>query len=823
MNKILLFVQILVFLAFSSAFAGQKQPQSLKANRIENKAKPKIDGLLEEDAWKSNPQFFSGNFIQNRPKNGAEASQKTEIQIIYDDFAIYIAARLYDTHPDSILHEIGQRDGFDLNTDMFSVSFDTYNKQQNAFTFSVSAAGTQGDAFVTPNGEDTNWNAVWNSATRIDDLGWVVEIEIPYSALRFPKQEIQTWGVNFMRLIQRRREQSFWNFVDASVNGFVNQFGVLTGLKNIEPPLRLAFMPYISSYANFTPDGHFQRSINGGMDLKWGLNESYTLDMSLIPDFGQVRSDNVVLNLTPFEVQFAENRPFFTEGTELFNKPTVFYSRRVGKSFGRVNLGENEEIIQKNHEAQLLNATKISGRSKNGLGIGFFNALTDQTYATIQNTETGETRTEKIDPLTNFNMLVFDKNLKNNSNLSFYNTNVFRVGGNHANVTGGDFVFNDKKNTYFVSGRLNISQLYKRKSEGGYSSDIGHNYQIMLGKQSGNFQFSASRYVESYNYNPNDLGFLQNPNEVTHRANVSYNIFKPVWKINRFYANLSMRHQKLHQPDKFVNVNFNVEAWTVFKNFWEIYAFGNLEPVDNYDYFSPRTTGYQFVRLPSHNAGIWWTSDGRKRFRFSMETGFWTRPDMGQFDNWVSINPRFRVSDKLSFDLNANYLIVRKERDFATKQYDQNNELKNVIYGKRNRTELDAVFNTTYSFSPLMNLSLRIRHYWSTVKYTEFYNLAKEGTLQETDYQGFTADGNSEHNTNFNAFNIDLVYSWQVAPGSFLSVVWKDAIYTNQNRLEYNYIHNLRNTISAPQTNNLSVRLIYFLDYLLIKKKFTKS
>jgi len=129
MNKILLFVQILVFLAFSSAFAGQKQPQSLKANRIENKAKPKIDGLLEEDAWKSNPQFFSGNFIQNRPKNGAEASQKTEIQIIYDDFAIYIAARLYDTHPDSILHEIGQRDGFDLNTDMFSVSFDTYNKQ----------------------------------------------------------------------------------------------------------------------------------------------------------------------------------------------------------------------------------------------------------------------------------------------------------------------------------------------------------------------------------------------------------------------------------------------------------------------------------------------------------------------------------------------------------------------------------------------------------------------------------------------------------------------------------------------------------------------
>jgi hypothetical protein len=304
---------------------------------------------------------------------------------------------------------------------MFGIAIDAYNSGQNAFYFIVSAAGVQIDKIMSPTGQDYNWDAVWNSAVQIDEDGWTVEIEIPYFALRFPQKPEQEWSINIMRRIERKRELSFWNYVNNAVNGFVTQFGVLTGIANIQPPLRLSFSPYMTAY--FDHNGtEGATSITGGMDLKYGINEAFTLDMTLIPDFGQVVSDNQVLNLSPFEIQFAENRPFFTEGTDIFNKGGLFYSRRVGQTFGRAQLNESETLISRPTEAPLLNATKISGRNDHGLGIGLFNAVTNATYATVLNEETGEQESRQVDPLTNFNVAVYDQNLKNNSNFSFINT-----------------------------------------------------------------------------------------------------------------------------------------------------------------------------------------------------------------------------------------------------------------------------------------------------------------------------------------------------------------------------------------------------------------
>ena len=211
---------------------------------IKIKEKIRIDGVLDESTWQRDESFYYGN--QTRPNNGAKSAQKTKIKIVYDDFAVYIAAKLYDDQPQKISRELGPRDVFGKNTDMFGVAIDTYHNRQNAFSFMVTAAGVQIDLFTTPQREDVNWNAVWQSAVKITDEGWVVEMEIPYSAIRFPKKEVQTWGINFYREIRRTREESFWNRVDPSVNGFVNQFGVLEGLKNIQPPTRLSFLPYVS-------------------------------------------------------------------------------------------------------------------------------------------------------------------------------------------------------------------------------------------------------------------------------------------------------------------------------------------------------------------------------------------------------------------------------------------------------------------------------------------------------------------------------------------------------------------------------------------------
>jgi len=219
--------------------------------------------------------------------------------------------------------------------------------------------------------------------------------------------------------------------------------------------MRLQLSPYLSTYQNH--DGLVlpgtsknTTTVNGGMDIKYGLNQAFTLDMTLIPDFGQVQSDKITLNLTPFEQKFSENRAFFTEGTELFNKGGLFYSRRIGgEPIHRYdfNVNSNEKVNRNPSQSKLYNATKISGRTQNGLGIGMLNAVTRPQFAEIENLNNKEIRKVETNPLTNYNVLVFDQTLKHNSSISFINTSTLRSGKDRdANVSALLFDFNDKKN-----------------------------------------------------------------------------------------------------------------------------------------------------------------------------------------------------------------------------------------------------------------------------------------------------------------------------------------------------------------------------------------
>jgi hypothetical protein len=410
---------ILVLTTFCYA-TNPPAPLSMNAAHIEKP--PVIDGILDDDAWLGEA-FFEGTFTQTRPDAGADASHPTKVVVRYDDYAIYVPARMYDPEPTTVLRELGLRDDDDRNTDAFAVGFDPYLKRQNAFIFKVTAAGVQIDLYIRGDNEDYNWNAVWKSAVKVDSEGWVAEMEIPLFNLRFPKSNEQTWGLNFLREIRSKQEQSFWNPIDPNVNGTVTQFGQLEGLSGLKPPLRLQLLPYATGYLQRDPGESFGTRLVGGADLKYGISESFILDATLIPDFGQVRSDNRVLNLSAFEVFFDENRSFFVEGTELFDRATMFYSRRVGTSWARsssVELGTNESVVAQPNEAPLLNAIKISGRNKNGLGIGVFNAVTNARKFIIEDGEKNQREIE-ADPLTNFNMIVFDQQLKNNSNVAIYN------------------------------------------------------------------------------------------------------------------------------------------------------------------------------------------------------------------------------------------------------------------------------------------------------------------------------------------------------------------------------------------------------------------
>ncbi len=344
---------------------------------------PKIDGILEDTAWKNVPACK--DFIIFRPDNGKPVSKEyqTEVKVIYDDDAIYIAAMMTDPNPSKIPMEFSTRDNFG-QADFFLVTINPNDDGQNPFEFIVQSTGNQAGAKISNGNEDFSWNAVWKSAAKINKSGWIVEMKIPYRALRFANRPVQDWGFNFHRRIQNSNEQHTWTHINNAVGRWTQYDGLVQNFKDIKPATRLTLYPY-ASITTIAYDGNTTVDWSAGLDVKYGLTENFTLDVTLIPDFGQAGFDDVELNLGPFEQQFSEQRQFFTEGTELFTKGRLFYSRRIGASpISSASIEENETLLDEPEKVQLLNAVKISGRTKKGLGIGFFNAITEETEASIK-------------------------------------------------------------------------------------------------------------------------------------------------------------------------------------------------------------------------------------------------------------------------------------------------------------------------------------------------------------------------------------------------------------------------------------------------------
>ncbi len=806
------FFLITINIFFISVIGFAQDRKNLTAQRVAEA--PKIDGVLDDDVWKNIP--IATDFIQREPKPGIPAKQKTEVKIIYDDIAIYIAAQLYDDKPDSILRELSQRDN-EANADLFAIFFDTYNDDINAYGFATTSAGVQIDGRYSSDGQDLNWNAVWNSAISINEKGWCVEFKIPYSALRFPNKTEQIFGFNVVRKIRKTREQSWWNEQKPEIDGLVNQFGDLLGIANIKAPLRLSITPYISTYFQNEPNetgGTINSySINGGMDVKYGINESFTLDMTLIPDFGQVQSDRKVLNLSPFEVKYDENRQFFTEGTELFNRAGLFYSRRIGGYPVNYDLPydelKNNEYIKDNPTStQLYNATKLSGRTKKNLGIGVFNATSANTYATISDS-LGNERKVLTQPLANYNVIVFDQALKNNSYISLINTNVTREGKTsyNANVTGTEFKFANKSIKYGVFGKAALSQLYYHDTT---KTNLGYMYSIGMGKISGQLTYNVQADVKSNKYNPNDLGILFINNTIETSVNVGYSIFQPFWKLNEFNVSGSVNYSRLYEPSLFSNFNISGEIFCLFtKKFLANGGGFDLYPVATYDHWEARTVNRYYV-LPKNYAGYYFIStDYRKRFALDVFVRYQYFDENNRYNYNLAISPRYRVNNKLSFNYNFNRDVANDDIGFVN--HDYNTDI--ISFGRRNVITITNELNANYIFTNKMSLTLRGRHYWSTAEYKQYYTLSDKGLL----FDDAQYAGNS--NVNFNAFNIDMVYRWQFSPGSEMSIVWKNAIYTRGNEIVKHYSDDFSQTINAPQTNSFSIKVLYYLDYAMIKRK----
>ncbi len=811
MKKTIIF--LLFFICAQNIFS-----QNRNVNAVRTSIAPKIDGILNDSCW--DLAEVATDFIQRDLHPGLPSQQKTDVKILYDDVAIYVSANLHDNAPDSILRELSTRDN-EANAELFGLFFDTYNDDINAYGFFVTSAGTQIDARYSADGQDFDWNAVWVSSVKIHETGWAVEMRIPYSALRFSEKEIQAWGFNIIRKVRRLRENSFWNPIDPKIGALVRQFGDLSGLKNIKPPVRLSFTPYVAGILNHFPYNdpnikNLNTSFSGGMDVKYGLSDAFTLDMTLVPDFSQVQSDNQVLNLTNFEVQFQERRPFFTEGTELFNKGGLFYSRRVGGTPIGYNavysqLQAGEKVIKNPSQTQLLNATKLSGRTPGKLGIGVFNALANKAYATVQDS-LGNTRTVLTAPVTNYNIIVLDQALKNNSSVNFINTNVTRDGHYYdANVTGAGFRLNNKKNMYTIGGSGAVSAKLFPDSANPY---VGYKTNLDFGKNGGNFRWNVYGYINSNKFNPNDLGILILSNNAEVGTNFQYNIYKPFWKVNTFYNSILFSYQRIYVPSAFWNFGIYGKHTTTFtKNYFTAGINYGIEPIITYDYYEARIPGRFYTFPINYNYGGFISSDYRKPFALDVFSNYNPFVENNRRAFSVTVSPRYRVNNRLSFIYEVSDNIKRDDIGFVN----YNSGTDTITFGRRNLETVSNILSSVYKFTNKMSLSFRLRHYWSKAHYQQYYTLQRDGLLNPSPAYP------NDHNVNFNAFNIDMVYFWQFAPGSELNIVWKNSLLKRETEINNDYYSNFKGSLNSPQNNMISVKVLYYLDYAYLKRAFKRS
>lgn len=791
-------------------FGGPGQRRTGQVSRASGVIR--IDGRDDEPVWAGLPVYE--DFTQYEPANGYPSSFKTKVRMVFDNEGIYVFAEMLDSHPDSISKELGKRDADnEINADWFSIDLVPFDDGVNGFSFKLTVTGVQTDIKRGSGsaGRDVTWDAIWNAGTLITGTGWTAEIFIPFSSIRFPVSGSEHWGVNFHRFVARRKEVSSWNFTDKKKGNTISQTGSVNGFGNIDPPVRLSLMPYFSAYAEGRHSGlkDLTTQLNGGMDLKWGINESFTVDATLVPDFSQVQADDQVLNLTPYEIQYDERRQFFTEGTELFSKADIFYTRRIGarpryySDAVREADRDGMTLVSNPLETTMINATKLSGRTRSGLGIGFFNAMTARSAAVLADPVTGGEKEFTTEPFTNYNMFVLDQSLPNASYISLVNTNVLRsgpdTGRNYtANVTAADIQINTASKLYSLKAVGAVSQKYFSDRRPG----TGHSIALAGGKTGGRYTARYELQVVSDDYDPNDMGYLRRNNLVSNEVSLGYNQYTPWGPFFSSKNSLVVSYDRLYAPSAFNDLKIGLMSSSVLKSFWTLSFSGAISPAGSDDYFEPRVEGRMYHRKPAAVFGAELGTDPRKAFMISLEAGFGSHYlEPGRYSAGIEINPSVRFSNRFSGEAAFNWELDRNDEGFAGISGDE------IIFGQRDNRTMSCELDLSYMFSSRSYFSFRFREYWARAAYTgSYFTLDDDGSLSP-------ADITRSDNTSYNAFNADLNYTWRFAPGSELTIVLKNALYDTAGEIPSSLRENLRGLWQMSLTRSLSCKVIWYLDY----------
>ncbi|MGH7717213.1 MAG: DUF5916 domain-containing protein, partial [Gemmatimonadaceae bacterium] len=628
---------------------------------------PELDGRDVDVAWSAAPVI--DQFLEYEPDEGAETRFRTEARVMYDDRYLYVLVRMFDPAPDSMVSLLARRD-VRVHSEQLKLVIDSYHDRRTAYQFAVNPAGVKRDFYVYNDGvEDPSWDAVWDAATAMDSLGWVAELRIPFSQLRFANKPEHTFGLLIVRDVARTGERISWPLFRRNVQGYVSQAGEIRGIRGIPSPRRIEIAPYVVTKNVTEPDGDayaHPQQMTGGADIKVGLSSNLTLDATVNPDFGQVEADPAVLNLSAFETRFQERRPFFLEGTGIFTFNVqcgdidtdctgLFYSRRVGRA---PQLSGEYEYASNPTATTILGAAKMTGRLPNGLSVGFLNAITQRERA-VGN--------ETLEPRSNYAIARVQQDIRHgqttigamvtavNRSVDGFSKEFLRqeayTGGLDLRHRFGDRRF--ELAAYlagsYVAGTAAAIAATQRSGVHSYqrpdddieydptrTSLAGHAGRVSISKFGGGVTRFQSVYQRfSPGFEINDVGFLPRADEQMFRNWFALQFNQPnavfrraSWNFNH-WSNWTAGGLPTH-------LAFNTNAHVQLQNTWWLHGgvtYGNFL---GSTYFDRLARGGPAVRRsPSYDVWSGIEGDGRKAVTPFLWSGFWGGDDGNSHGWWL--------------------------------------------------------------------------------------------------------------------------------------------------------------------------------------------
>lgn len=837
-----------------------------------------LDGRLDDEAWSLAAP--SGPFLQRNPDEGKPASERTEVRVVYDDEALYVGARMFDSQPQGVVRRLSRRDD-EPDADRFVLYLDPRHDHHNGFEFWVSAAGVQRDAVIyNDSWDDFSWDGVWEAAVAADETGWTAEVKIPFSQLRFTEGGDQVWGVNAARFIHRKAEEDWLELVPKKESGIASRMAHLEGLAGLHPRRALSLLPYAVSRGEFVtpsrtgdPFNDGSRALGSlGLDLKYGITSSLTLDATVNPDFGQVEVDPAVVNLSDYETFFDEKRPFFIEGSPIFNnfghngannfwgfnrsEPDIFYSRRIGRA---PQGGADAEFVHMPSAATILGAAKVTGRVGGGWTVAGLEAVTGGEDARLADGPLR--RSQEVEPFTNY-FVARAQHDGERVGLGALTTSVVRtldipalsdLLARNAWVGGVDgYVFLDKKKNWAVTARFagsriegstaaitraqRASQRYYQRPDATQveldpfaTSLSGWTGSVNLNRQGGTFRVNSALWATSPGFESNDLGFNSRTDRwgghlvADYRKTDTDRYTRSRWfAVSKWYALNFAGERQGDGLHGFYELQF--------KNYWWLggNGFKRWQALDD------RLTrgGPSVVSPAAWGAGLWSRTDTRKRLVLRLDSSYFENA-AGTTERMLSTTVEMKPASAVFVSIGPSIYVLRSAASWVTGVDDP---LAAATYGRRyvfgelHQTEASMTTRVNWILSPRMSLQVYAQPLISVGDYGRFKELARGRTF---DFNRYGAGGSTiapsggtyavdpdgagpapaftfdNPDFNFKSLRVNAIYRWEWRPGSTLYVAWTQQRQDVEDPGVFELGHDTSRLLRAPGDDVFLVKVSY--------------